>query len=180
MKKTLACISTIIVILGVFVIVRYNTVNLNIPKNYKLDAYSLNEELILDDMSIKVNDYKVYERDTLIDGDNHFEITLKVSVKNITKGVINLSNLLIKDKISYKTYYQDYSDVEGDYSKIRNLKPQESTDLEIKYLLFRDEIEQLGAGGKLRFYPPKNSFKNQIINEYNNGYLYGKYVELGE
>lgn len=177
MKKFLVGIILILVVLMVGI---YNSVNAEVPKDYKLDGYKLNDEVILDETSLKVNSYKVYERDIMSDGDNHIELILKVTVKNITQDVINLKNVLTNSKVSYKTYYQDYSEVFGDFSKIKSLEPQESVDLDINFLLFRNEMNQLGENGELKFYPPKSSFENQIISEFKDGYLYGKYIKLGE
>lgn len=176
-KRIIVFLSIIIMILCV---VRYYELNKNVPKEYTVDQYTTNKWIKMDDSEMIINSYKINQRDEKIDGDDNFDVTLNVTVKNISNNTINISDLLDYSKVSLEIYYQDYCNARGEGDKVENLKANSTVDLELKYTLFNSELSRLKNKDEYRFYIAKQLYKNEVEKFFKEGNLYSKYVILEE
>lgn len=159
---------------------RYNIVNMDIPKEYMIDKYCINDEISLDNISFKVNSFKIEQRDKEIDGDDNKEATLNVIIKNTSGKELDVRDIVESSKLSKDIYYQDYCNVFGDVKKINRLSVDDEMSLTLKYTLFNREINKVDKREEYRFYISKDLYKDEIKNKEKELKLYGKYISLGE
>ena len=162
--------------LGIY---RYNIVNKDIPKEYMIDKYFGNNEINLDNISLKVNSFKIEQHNKEVDGDEDKEAILSVTIKNTSNSDVNIIDLVESSKLSKGIYYQDYCNVFGDVQKINKLSFNDEMTITLKYTLFNRDISKIDKRDEYRFYIAKALYKNEIEAKEKEQKLYGKYVSLG-
>ena len=158
---------------------RYNIVNKDIPKEYMIDEYCINDEISLDNISLKVNSFKIEQRHKEIDGDDNKEATLNVVIKNTSNKELDVREIVESSKLSRGIYYQDYCNASGDVQKINRLSANDEMRLTLKYILFSKNISKVDEREEYRFYISKDLYKDEIQNKEKELKLYGKYISLG-
>jgi hypothetical protein len=175
-------IAVFIIIILVFLIpvcgYRYYKINKDVSKEYLIDKYSLEQNIILDDIEMKVISFKVEKRNIESDGDDNIGCTFELKVKNISKNTVNISPLVEESKLSSGVFYQDYANVTGELKKIKSLSPGDEANLTFTYFLFKEAVKYSTDENEFKFFIAKSLYKNEILEKMNDLRLYSKCVEL--
>lgn len=150
---------------------RIISINNNIPSEYQLDEYKLNEKIKLDNLSLEVlsvsKDKPKYDKEYKI---NRVEVKAKFKIKVNSNDSNDVSTLVSMSSL-WKVPVKDISE---DFERIKSLKTGDSIVVNLTWNMSVDSIEGLSY---INIYLPKDLYANQIKAKYNEGFLYGKYIK---
>lgn len=155
-------------ILLIFIGYRYHKMNSGIPQKFKNEVFNVNEEVKLDNINIKITDFK------LINNKGTSTININFYTKNIGNNDVNVSDLIYDSKILYKNIIIDVPcNVEDREDNIVKCKSEKNITLSYKFPY--ESMED-----NIKFYPSKKLYKNQIKEYIENHLLMcEKAIEIG-
>lgn len=173
-KKNLYLVCFLVTICTILIF-QYERINNNAPRGYEIDKNRINEEIVLDNLSIKFLDFKENPEGDMIQTK---EYDAFLELKNISNNEVNCMDILYS-KLSIGVYNIEYTMPIGDIKKMKVLAPNEKVDIILRYILDKKEIGK-NSTEQFVFYINPSLYKNKVEEVYKNkNKFYSKSVILG-
>lgn len=156
-------------------IYRYQIINKNIPNSYEKQAYRLDEDINLDDITINAESFDITPNE---DYEDNYNINIKLKVKNNSSKVIDGTTFIDNSKLTDGFICANHAFIDGD--NIKEIEPGKEIQFTMHYVKGTpfDPSNEMNIYHGLCLYLPNKLYENQIKEKYNTGKLYSKYIQL--
>lgn len=156
-------------------IYRYQTINENVPNLYEKQAYRINEDINLDDITVNAESFDITPNE---DYEDNYNINIKLKLKNNSSKVIDGTVFIDNSKLTDGFICANHALIDGD--NIKEIEPGKEIQFTMHYVKGTpfNPYDEMNIYHGLCLYLPNNLYKNQIEEKYNDGKLYAKYIQL--